>query len=623
MRFAFHTRQFVLPFAALLLGACATSESAVAPQPVSTANQPAAVSPGGAPTVAEAQAFVDSVNAVLTELGIKAERAAWVQVTFITHDTEILAAEAYEEFLNAAVGFATEAARFDDLDLPPDLRRQLDLLKRGLSMPAPPDPAKTQELTRISASLQSQYGSGEFCPNEGECMDLGELEEVINYSRDPDSLLMAWEGWRTVSQPMRAEYVRFVELMNEGARELGYSDTGELWRSNYDMEAGAFAAEMDRLYEQVRPLYESLHCYVRDRLADTYGEDLVPRDGPIPAHVLGNMWAQDWSNIYPLVAPEDADPGYDLTQILTQKETSAIEMTRYGERFFSSLGFDPLPETFWERSQFVQPVDHEAVCHASAWDIDQVNDLRIKMCIDPTAEDFQTIHHELGHNYYQRAYKDQPFLYRNSANDGFHEALGDAIALSVTPPYLKQVGLIDEVPPASKDIGLLLNKALDKVAFLPFGLMIDKWRWEVFSGEIGPDEYNAGWWRLREQYQGVKAPVARTEEHFDPGAKYHIPGNTPYARYFLADILQFQFHRSLCEVAGFDGPLHRCSIYGSEEAGERLNAMMELGMSRPWPEALAQLTGGSGQMDATAILDYFAPLKEWLDQQNAGRSCGW
>jgi peptidyl-dipeptidase A len=348
----------------------------------------------------------------------------------------------------------------------------------------------------------------------------------------------------------------------------------------------------------------------------------VPSGEPIPAHLLGNMWAQSWGNVFELVAPASADPGYDLTKILRDKEIDPLAMVRQGEAFFSSLGFAPLPDTFWERSLFVKPEDREVVCHASAWDVDQVEDLRIKMCIQQTAEDFQTIHHELGHNYYQRAYNELPFLYRNSANDGFHEALGDTVALSVTPPYLVEIGYLDAEPAADKDLGLLLRDALDKVAFLPFGLLIDQWRWGVFSGEITPDEYNQAWWELREKYQGVAAPVARSEADFDPGAKYHIPGNTPYMRYFLAHILEFDFHRALCAAAGFEGPLNRCTIYGSEAAGEKLQQMMAMGASRPWPEALEAVTG-SPQMDASAILEYFAPLGTWLDEQNQGRQCGW
>ena len=576
-----------------------------------------------APTIAEAVAFTDSAEAVLYRLTIERDRAQWVQANFITHDTELLAAAANRNLIAAQVELANRAKRYNELDLPYDAERKLLMLKANLTAPAPADADKTAELAEILASLESQYGSGEYCPpGGGDCLDLDELSVIIAKSRNPDSLLMAWTGWRTVSPAMRDEFSRFVELGNEGARELGFADLGAMWRSNYDMPPDAFAAEVDRLWGQVRPLYESLQCHVRAALGEKYGFELVGNDGRIPAHLLGNMWAQSWSNIYELVAPPAADPGYDLSERLQARGVDARELVRYGERFFSSLGFAPLPATFWERSLFTRPADREVVCHASAWDIDMVDDLRIKMCININTEDFQTVHHELGHNYYQRAYNQQPFFYRNSANDGFHEALGDAVALSITPDYLLRTGLIESVPPASADLGLLMRDALDKIAFLPFGLLVDQYRWKVFSGEITPANYNAGWWELRERYQGVKAPVARSEQDFDPGAKYHVPANVPYTRYFLAQILQFQMHRALCEAIGNSGPLNRCSIYGNEEAGRRLQAMMELGSSRPWPEALKALTG-SEQMDATAILDYFAPLKTWLDEQNRGRQCGW
>jgi peptidyl-dipeptidase A len=421
---------------------------------------------------------------------------------------------------------------------------------------------------------------------------------------------------------MRKDFVRYVELANKGARELGFKDNGAMWRSKYDMPPDDFARELDRLWEQVRPLYLQLHAYVRAKLREKYGDQVVPANGPIPAHLLGNMWAQSWENIYPLVAPPNADPGYDLTEILTTRNTDAKQMVRYGESFFTSLGFAPLPETFWEHSLFVKPRDREVVCHASAWDVDFVNDLRVKMCIDITGEYFSTIHHELGHNFYQRAYNQQPLLFRDSANDGFHEAVGDTIALSVTPEYLVKVGLLDKAPDPSKDIGLLLNKALEKIAFLPFGILIDQWRWKVFSGEVSPEKYNQAWWDLRLRYQGVAPPGPRSEEDFDPGAKYHVAANVPYLRYFLADILQFQFHRALAKTAGCTGPLHRCSIYRNKEAGRRLNAMLEMGQSRPWPDALEALTG-QRQMDATAIRDYFAPLEKWLEEQNRGKPVGW
>lgn len=575
------------------------------------------------PTVEEARAFVDDAEARLLEVWIDAARAGWVQSNFITDDTTAIAASAQTVVIGATMELATEAARFDGVALPEETRRKLLLLKTSMGLAAPADPALQAELAGITTSMESTYGRGVYCPGDGEdCLDLPQMERLFAESRDTDELLDLWTGWRTISPPLRSPYVRFTELANAGARDLGFTDLGELWRAGYDMPPDQFTVELERLWSQVRPLYESLHCHVRAKLADEYGSAVVPPDEPIPAHLLGNMWSQTWANIYDIVGPARSDPGYDLTRLLESNRVDELEMVRYGERFFSSLGFDPLPTTFWERSLFVQPVDRDVVCHASAWDLDYESDVRIKMCIGVNDEDFVTIHHELGHNYYQRAYQQQSPLHRTSANDGFHEGIGDTIALSITPEYLAEVGLLRRVPPADRDLGLLLRLALDKVAFLPFGLMVDQWRWKVFSGEIGPEEYNEGWWDLRTEYQGIRAPVPRSEADFDPGAKYHIPANTSYTRYFLAHILQFQFHRALCEVAGVEGPLHRCSIFGSLEAGARLNTMLAMGASRPWPDALEVVTG-QREMDATAILDYFAPVQAWLDEQNAGRSCGW
>ena len=571
----------------------------------------------------DARTFADDTEQRLLKLWIDQSRADWVKSTFITDDTEILAAEAADRTISATVKSAKEAARFDGVKADEATARKLKLLKLSLTLAAPADPAESAEVTRIATAMEGMYGKGKYCPDnsEGRCIDLEDITRIMAASRDAKQLLDVWAGWHTISRPMKKDYVRFVELANKGARELGFPDTGAMWRSKYDMPPDAFAAELDRLWAQVRPLYLSLHAYVRWKLREKYG-DAVPATGPIPAHLLGNMWAQTWDNVYPLVAPAGADPGYDLSQILKARKTDPIQMVRYGEGFFTSLGFAPLPQTFWHRSMFVKPKDREVVCHASAWDIDYVDDLRLKMCIDITGEDFVTVHHELGHNFYQRAYDHQPPLFRDSANDGFHEAIGDTIALSVTPEYLVRLGFLDKAPDTSKDIGLLLNKALEKVAFLPFGLLIDQWRWKVFAGEVKPADYNKAWWELRRKYQGIAPPGERTEEDFDPGAKYHVPANVPYTRYFLADILQFQFHRALAKTAGCAGPLNRCSIYGNAAAGKKLIDMLAMGCSRPWPDALEALTG-QRQMDATAILDYFAPLQKWLDEQNKGKPVGW
>ncbi|HVR70205.1 MAG TPA: M2 family metallopeptidase [Vicinamibacteria bacterium] len=577
------------------------------------------------PSAAEAQKFVDDAEARLMALSEEAGRAEWIKNTYITEDSEILAAQANQRAISAAVDYAMQATRFDGLALPDVTARKLKVLKLALTLPAPSDPKLAAELTRIVSEMEGVYGRGKYCRPGGsgeDCRDINALSRIMAESRDEKELLDVWRGWRTISPPLRDPYARYVELGNQGARELGFPDMGAMWRSKYDVPPDAFAAEVDRLWNQVRPLYLSLHTYVRRKLREQYGAQAVPERGPIPAHLLGNMWAQQWNNVYPLVAPPGGDPGIDLTEVLRAKKVDEKEMVRYGERFFTSLGFAPLPQTFWVRSLFVKPRDREVVCHASAWDIDNEDDLRIKMCIEITDEDFSTIHHELGHNFYQRAYKHQPFLFRDSAHDGFHEAIGDVVALSITPAYLKQLGFIEEEPDPSKDLGLLMQMALDKVAFLPFGLLVDQWRWKVLAGETQPARYNASWWELREKYQGVSAPVARSEADFDPGAKYHVPANVPYTRYFLAHILQFQFHRSLCQAAGYQGPLNRCSIYGNREAGARLRKMLEMGLSRPWPDALEAMTG-QREMDATAILDYFAPLRKWLDEQNAGQPVGW
>ena len=579
------------------------------------------------PPVAEAKAFLDGAEAKLLKLSEEGGRAAWVQATNITDDTEILAARANQRLIDADVELVKEGSkRFDGIELPGELGRKMKLLKLSLTLATPADPKESEELTRIATGMEGAYGKGRACPegvtDPAKCLDINAVTKVMAESRNPAELLGVWRGWHAVGAPLRKDYQRFVELSNKGSREIGFADTGAMWRSKYDMPPDAFSKEVDRLWEQVKPLYLSLHAYVRNRLREKYGDTVVPATGPIPAHLLGNMWAQSWENVYPLVAPRNADPGFDLTKILKARKIDEREMARYGERFFVSLGFAPLPQTFWERSLFTKPRDREVVCHASAWDVDNVNDLRIKMCIEPTAEDFITIHHELGHNFYQRAYNQQPLLFRDSANDGFHEALGDTIALSMTPEYFVKLGFIDKAPDPSKDIGLLLNKALEKVAFLPFGILIDQWRWKVYSGEVPPEKYNQVWWELRQKYQGVAAPVARSESDFDPGAKYHVPANVPYTRYFLAHVLQFQFHRALAEVAGCKEPLHRCSVFQNKDAGARLNAMMQMGMSRPWPEALKTLTG-QDKMDATAIIDYFAPLQKWLDEQNKGKPVGW
>ncbi|MBM3785624.1 MAG: M2 family metallopeptidase [Acidobacteria bacterium] len=576
-------------------------------------------------TVEEARRFVENAEADLLKQSNYLNRAQWLQSTYINPDSEMQAALANERFIDAAKTYAKAATKFDKLKLPQDVGRKLHLLKIGLTLATPSNKAEATELTQLVAKMESTYGSGKYCrdapADKGKCLDLTAISSLQATSRDPKELLDLWQGWHKIARPMKTDYQRFVELGNKGARELGFKDMGAMWRSKYDMPPDAFAKEVDRLWEQVRPLYVKLHAYARWKLRERYGADAVPANGPLPAHLLGNMWAQSWDNVYDLLEPKGMPKAFDLTGILKTRKFDEKEMVRYADRFFQSLGFQEMPPTFWERSLFVKPQDREVVCHASAWDVDNDEDLRIKMCIQITGEEFAVIHHELGHNIYQRAYRKLPFFFRDSANDGFHEAVGDTIALSITPEYLVQVGLLDKATDPSGDIGLLMKQALAKVSFLPFGLMIDQWRWKVYSGEIAPANYNAKWWELRRKYQGVEAS-GRGETDFDPAAKYHVAANVPYTRYFLAHILQFQFHRALSDAAGCKTPLHRCSIYNSKEAGKKLNDMLSMGLSRPWPDALQAITG-KREMDATAIKDYFAPLEKWLDEQNKGKPVGW
>jgi len=570
-----------------------------------------------------AEEFVARVIEELRELGRELGAAGWVRATYITEDTAILSSLARERYAEWHSNTVDAALQYDDQELSTETRRAIDLLKLGTNLPAPKDAAKRRELTQIATELTGMYGAGKYCRSDGECISGTELEGLMQELRDYDELLDLWQGWRKISPPMRDMYERYVELANEGANELGYSDLGDMWRAGFDMSPAEFQAETGRLWEQVKPLYDELHCHVRATLGEVYGEDKVPQDGPIPAHLLGNMWAQEWASLFDLMEPYPGVSDLDVDSTLETKDYSPQEMVRSAENFYASLGMPRLPDTFWERSQFSKPADREVVCHASAWGLDGGNDLRIKMCIKQTYDELRVIYHELGHNYYQGAYKDQPPLFQGGAHGGFHEAIGDTVVLSMTPQYLADVGLIksaEESPQAV--INRQMQQALDSIAFLPFGKLIDEWRWAVFSGEVAPEDYNKSWWEMRTHYQGIAPPVERSAADFDPGAKYHVPANVSYTRYFLARILQFQFQRSLCEIAGHEGDLQSCSVFGSKEAGAKFQAMLEAGQSEPWQDTLEKLTG-TREMDATAIIDYFDPLMVYLKEQNQGRSCGW
>jgi peptidyl-dipeptidase A len=606
---------------ALAMTACIAATGAV------TAMQPAAPATTAAtPSVAEADAFVARAEHELGEFSVINNRAQWVNATYITDDTDALAAYFGTIGTEMGVLYAGEAAHYVNVPgLSPDTRRKLNLLRNGLVLAAPTTPGAAAEMNRISTDLASQYGRGHGTMG-GQTLDGNEIEARMGTVRDPAQLREMWTSWNdNVGSPMRAQYQRMVEIANNGARELGYADTGAMWRSKYDMSPDEFAAMTERLWNQVRPLYVELHCFARAGLNRRYGDAVQSANGPIRADLLGNLWAQEWGNIYDVVAPPNSGPpAYDLTHLLEAAHYTPDRIVHTAEGFFTSLGFPPLPATFWQRSMITQPRDRNVICHASAWDLDNAEDLRVKMCTRVNADDFVTAHHELGHNFYQRAYMRQPYLYEDSANDGIHEAIGDTIALSVTPDYLVQIGLLqqNQLPTPDQDRALLLRQALDKIAFLPFGLMIDRYRWGIFSGQIRPGEYQAAWDRMRLQYQGIVPPSPRSESNFDAGAKYHVPASVPYTRYFLARILQFQFFKAACDIAGWHGPLHRCTFYNNREVGRRLNEMLALGLSRPWPEAIQTFTG-TREISAEPMIQYFQPLLGWLREQNRGRRCGW
>ena len=608
-----------------------------------------------APKGETADQFIARVNDEFKKMYPEMTAAQWLSSTYINDDSQLLAAKGNERYLTQLNSWIEQAKKFEGQQMSPETARAIQLLKLATAMPAPKDPAKLAELTQIATRMEGTYGAGTYCTGEGDakkCRQLGELEDVLRSSRDYDAQLDAWQGWHTIAQPMRKDYTRFVELVNEGSKEMGFADTGEMWRSGYDMTPAEIAAETDRLWGQVKPLYEQLHCYTRTKLQATYGVEKGQVNGLLPAHLMGNMWQQDWGNLWDMLEPYKGAGSLDITGALEKQYQAdyqaalakagpgpstdklfqaereaqlqvAKQMTERAQDFYTSLGMPKLPESYWTKTQFIKPMDRDVVCHASAWDMNMSGDVRTKMCIKPNEEDFTTIYHELGHVYYYLAYNKLPPLFQTGAHDGFHEAIGDTMVLAMTPDYLKSIGMVGEQQQSNEAlINAQMRMALAKVSFMPFGLMIDRWRWGVFDGSIKPADYNKAWWELKAKYQGVAPATARGEDFFDPGAKYHVPGNTPYTRYFLSHVLQFQFYKGLCDAAGYKGPLYNCSFYGNKAAGQKFWAMLEKGASQPWQATLKELTGGE-KMDAGAVLEYFAPLQDWLKQQNEGKSCGW
>ncbi|KAJ6635505.1 Angiotensin-converting enzyme, partial [Pseudolycoriella hygida] len=515
----------------------------------------------------------------------------------------------------------------------PDVRRQLMLLK-NIGTAALSD-ADLDSLTRIRTSMSGIYSSAKICPYERPVCDL----ETEGLSLDPqieerlatlaksgdnyNEMLYLWEEWREKSgKLMRDQYKEYVALSNKAAVANGFKDNGEMWRARY--EHNNLVELVDKLWSEVEPLYHELHRFVRHRLSDVYSMVNIG-DPLLPAHVFGNM-AQNWGHLYELTRPFPNASDVDVTSKMIDLEFDEYRMYNMSDEFYMSLGLPTSFVSYNPPSIIVKPTDRTITCHASAWDFCDGEDFRIKQCTKINMEDFLVVHHEMGHIMYYLMYKDQPQIYRTGANPGFHEAVGDTIALSVaTPKHLAAVGLLENYADSEADnINALYKMALERVAFLPFGLLIDKWRWDVFDGTTPESQWNQHWWELREKYQKIKAPTFRGEEFFDPGAKYHIPADSQYIAYFVAHILEFSFYRSLCIAAGEYDPnnstsqLHKCDYYNSEAAGNKLRAGLSLGYSKHWSEALQELTG-SPEISSSALMEYFAPLYDFLKAENDKR----
>jgi peptidyl-dipeptidase A len=576
----------------------------------------------------DAKAWVAQYNIDAEVVWYDAVEADWTYNTNLTEynmNKSLEKADAAAAFDNAK---ALEAKGFDYQNFVDSLlkREFSKIVDIGYAI-LPPD--KYRRLNQLSGDMQMIYSTAKVCNRPGDtsgtCYPLDpDLSLIVATSTDWNELVWAWQGWRDVSGKLMPDmYAEFVGLLNEAAVLNGFPDNGAYWRSWY--ESDTFRQDCENLWQQLKPLYQQLHAYVRRKLQERYPTEPFPAEGHIPAHITGNMWAQDWNNIESLVRPFPDKPGVDVSEEMRNQGYTADRIFRLSEEFFTSLGLIAMPQEFWDKSMITKPSDREVVCHASAWDFYNHIDFRIKQCTEVDMEWLLTTHHEMGHIEYYLQYKEQPVQFRDGANPGFHEAIGDTMSLSVTTPeHMMAIGLLPNfVDDPDGDLNFLMQQALSKLAFIPFGYLIDQWRWNVFEGTTSRQKYNQHWWEQRCKYQGVSPPVVRSGAgDFDPGAKYHVPANTPYIRYFVAHILQFQFHKALCQAAGNSKPLHRCDIYRSTEAGTLIGNMMKLGSSMPWQDALEAMTG-SRVMDAQPLVEYFQPLLTWLNQQNAGQPVGW
>ncbi|XP_071562887.1 angiotensin-converting enzyme-like [Temnothorax nylanderi] len=573
-----------------------------------------------------AQQLLKNINARYAEWSNKQSITSWNYASNMTDENLAEKLRVSAEAANASKQIAQEVNAFPWRELDDEsIKRQFKKLGILGTAALPEDSYKEFEMT--ISKMENIYSTAKICDykDKNKC-DLAlepEITEKLMCSRDPEELKHIWIEWRKASgEKVKSLFPQYVELANTAARLNNFSDYAEYWMKDY--EAADFPEQIENQWQQLKPLYLQLHAYVRRELRKKYGEDIVSEDGPIPAHLLGNTWAQTWSNIADFTMPFPGKQLPDVTATLVEQGYNATSMFRLAENFFTSINLSAMPDTFWEKSILTKQKDVDMICHASAWDFYDGKDFRIKQCTRVNMEDLLTAHHEMGHVEYYLQYKNQPTVFKEGANPGFHEAVGDVISLSVsTPSHLKKIDLLKD---DSTDQEALLNhlyvKSLDKIAFLPFAYMMDRWRWNVFQGKVTPDNYNCNWWSLAEEYQGIEPPVDRTEEDFDPGSKYHIIADVEYIRYYVSFVIQFQFHKALCTKAKEYDPnnpdtklLSQCDIYGNKDAGNLLKSMLELGSSKPWPDAMEKISG-QRQMDAAGLLEYFKPLTDWLIKEN-------
>jgi peptidyl-dipeptidase A len=563
--------------------------------------------------------------------------AGWTGVIYVTPDTQATTKLLWDRAAAQDKAAAQEVRKFDDVEMNSSLKRQVNILKLSAMEAIPLDKHNADKLSGFSGELITAASNTLNCGDNSNCRNTTIINSLMAKSDDYHELLKLWSEASEQYKPMNEIYKSRVNLANEGARDVGYSDVGALWRSYYDMPEQEFETELDKVWGQIQPLYNAMQCHIKSKLSDKYGNDKINLDSPIDAHLMGSVEANNWSNLQSLVMPNQPTliRNYNISEALVEQHYDANNIVKTAEGLYTSMGFKPLPESFWERSQFTKPVYPDggyvnANCNAFPLDLGG-DDQRFHMCIEPNENDFKKAHSIMEFSYYAMAYNmHQPYYFQNLSGDpASFLAMNDAMELSLTPEYLKKMGLIEKVPDASHDIAFLMQTAFEKIMDIPYYLAVEKWRWQVYSGEISPNDYNEKWWDLREQYQGVSAPTERSINHFDPGASKYVVHDRSLKDRIMAGIMSFQFQKALCdatnsETTGSDIARHRCTVYQSKEAGDRMQAMFNQGKSVPWQQALSTLSGdpeGRVNLDGTAINEYFAPLKQYLDEQNKGLSC--